>query len=382
MKKEVLDFHKRYFGKTEVKPKFRVSKNTLKLAYTPGVADVVSEIAKNKDNAYLYTAKKNSVAIVTDGTAVLGMGHVGAEAAIPVMEGKAVLFKEFADIDAVPICVHTQDENEIVELVKNISPRFGGIVLEDIDAPKCFEIEERLQDIGIPVVHDDQHGTAIAVYSTLLNATKVLKKDFEELKVVISGAGAAGTAVAKMLVGEGFPLHSRKVKDLIVVDSKGAIYSGRELTNHKEELAKVTNKNGARGNLAEILKGADAFIGLSRAGVLKGEMIKQMNKDPIIFALANPTPEIFPDEAKKAGAAIVATGRSDFPNQVNNILVLPGLFRGALNKRIKQITPEMKMAAALKLASLVKKPTRNKVVVDLVDKRVVKEIAKEVEKFA
>jgi len=383
-KKRTLDLHRRLKGKIAVSSKIKLNEETLSLTYTPGVADVSSEIFRNKRRVYDYTMKGNSVAVVSDGSSVLGLGNIGAEAALPVMEGKAILFKEFAGIDAFPICIKTQEDNEIVEFVKNLAPVFGGINLEDIAAPKCFEIERKLQDIGIPVMHDDQHGTAIVTTAGLLNACKVVKKDFEELKVVVNGAGAAGTAVAKLLACDGVRHGACKsVKDVIVLDSKGAIYQGRgSLIEYKKELAEITNKEKRKGSLKECLLGADVFIGLSRGNLLKPEIVKSMNKNSIVFALANPIPEIMPELAKKAGAKVVATGRSDFPNQVNNVLVFPGIFRGALNARSKKITSDMKSAAVRALAKIVKKPTAKRILPSVFNKEIVRNMAKAVEKAA
>jgi len=381
-KKEALSLHRKFMGKIYVKPKFKLNKKILSLAYTPGVAEVSNEISKNTEKVYDYTIKGNSVAIVSDGSAVLGLGNIGAEAALPVMEGKAILFKEFAGIDAFPICLKTQDTDEIINIVKNIAPVFGGINLEDIKAPKCFTVEAKLQGIGIPVMHDDQHGTAIVVFAGLLNACKVLKKDFEELRVVINGAGAAGSAIAKLLVCVGYKGKlCSSVKDVIVVDSKGSIYRGRkELEDHKRKLAEITNKHNIKGSLQECIKGADVFIGVSKGDVLKESMVRSMGSEPIVFALANPTPEIMPDKAKRVGVKIIATGRNDFPNQVNNALVFPGIFRGALNIRAQKITTIMKLQAAHALASTIVRPGKNNILPSIFDKRVVKNITKAVER--
>lgn len=383
-KKKSLDLHRKFGGKLSVSSKFKLNKEVMNLVYTPGVADVSSEIFKNKKSVWDYTIKKNTVAVVSDGSSVLGLGNIGPEASLPVMEGKAILFKEFAGIDAFPICLNTQDVNEIVSIVKGISPVFGGINLEDIGAPKCFEIEDKLQNIGIPVFHDDQHGTAIVVVAGLINACKVVEKKFSDLSVVINGAGAAGTAIAKMLICDGQKEGiCESVKELIILDSKGAIYSGRkDLKGHKKELAKLTNKKKIKGKLEDCLEGVDVFIGVSRAGLLKGEMVKKMNKNSIVFALANPIPEIMPDEAKKAGAKIVATGRSDFPNQVNNVLVFPGIFRGALDVRAKKITQKMKAAAIKALAGSIKNPTATKILPSIFDKKIPNKIAEAVKKYA
>ena len=384
LKEEALELHKKKHGKLFVKSKIQIkTRQDLSLAYTPGVADVCMEIAKDKKNVYDYTIKQNTVAVVTDGSAVLGLGNIGPEAAMPVMEGKCVLFKELAKIDAFPICLATQNTEDIIKIVKNIEPVFGGINLEDIAAPRCFEIEAALQEIGIPVFHDDQHGTAIVIHAALVNAAKVLGKKIEDLRIVINGAGAAGISVAKLLTCFEINEHvCTSVKDAILCDSKGVIYEGRELDNkYKEELAKITNKSKIRGTLADALVGADVFIGVSKGNVLTKEMIKFMNKDPIIFAMANPTPEIMPQDAAEAGAAIVGTGRSDFPNQINNALVFPGVFRGALDAKATKITNEMKLAAARALAAGAE-PTRERILPDVLDKNVVKLIASAVKKEA
>lgn len=382
--KEALELHRKLRGKFSIKPKVKLTDKLLSLAYTPGVAAVSREIFRRRKLVYDYTIKGNSVAVVSDGSSVLGLGNIGAEAALPVMEGKAILFKEFADIDAFPICLKTQDTDEIIKIVKNIAPVFGGINLEDIESPKCFVIEERLQDIGIPVMHDDQHGTAVVVFAGLLNACKVLKKDFEEIRVIINGAGAAGSAIAKLLVCDGYRgALCNSVKDVIVIDSKGAIYRGRKnLEDYKRKLAGITNKQNVKGGLQECINGADVFIGVSRGSVLKENMVRNMNTEPIVFALANPTPEIMPDKAKNAGAKIIATGRNDFPNQVNNALVFPGIFRGALNIRAQKITAMMKLRAAHALASTIVKPEKNKILPSIFDKRVVKNITQAVERCA
>lgn len=359
-----LAFHREHRGKIEVRSKAPLStKEELSLAYTPGVAEVSHVIGKDIALAYEYTLKRNTVAIVSDGSSILGLGNLGAHAAIPVMEGKAAIFKEFAGVDAFPICVNTQDTEEIIKLVKNIAPCFGGINLEDISAPRCFEIEERLRaELPIPVMHDDQHGTATVVLAGLINALKLRGSQKGMVRVVISGAGAAGTAIAKILLTYGF-------KDVVVCDSQGAIYDGRDgLSGEKILLAYITNRGRKQGGLAEVLHGADIFIGVSRGGVLTKEMVQVMADRPIIFALANPTPEIMPDVAKDAGAFIVATGRSDFPNQINNALVFPGIFRGALDNRIKQFTPEMFIRAAEALAAYVKDPQPDQLLPPLFDK--------------
>ena len=341
--------HKQWNGKIKTCAKAPVkSREDLAIAYTPGVAAPCRIIAEDKEAVYTYTLKANTVAVVSDGSAVLGLGNIGPEAAMPVMEGKCVLFKEFGDINAFPICLSTQDPDEIVAAVKAIAPTFGGINLEDISAPRCFEIEERLKkELNIPVFHDDQHGTAVITMAGMLNALKVVGKKLEDVKIVTSGAGAAGIAIIKLMMSMG-------LKNVIMTDRKGAIYEGREdLNSIKEEMSKITNLDHEKGTLAEVIKGADVFVGVSAPGTLTAEMVKTMAKDPIIFACANPTPEIFPDEAKAAGAAVVSTGRSDFPNQVNNVLCFPGIFRGALDVRASAITEAMKIAAAYAIAGLV-----------------------------
>lgn len=371
---ESLRLHEAKKGKIGIEGKVKLrDKKTLSLAYTPGVAEPCKEIVKDRNNVYKYTFKQNAVAVVSDGSAVLGLGNIGAEAALPVMEGKCLIFKEFANIDAFPLCLKTQDAKEIIETVKNIAPVFAAINLEDIAAPKCFEIEEALRkELDIPVFHDDQHGTAVVVLAGLINALKVTGKN-KNVKVVISGAGAAGIAVAKMLLGYG-------MKNLVLVDSLGVIYDGRKgnMNPAKEEIAKLTNHEKISGSLSDAVDGADVFIGVSAPNILKKEDVEKMNK-PIVFAMANPVPEIMPDEAKKGGAEIVATGRSDFPNQINNALCFPGIFRAALDVRAKSITEEMKLAAAEALASTIN-PTRKKIIPDIFDKRVVKNITKAVKK--
>lgn len=356
LKSEALRFHAKYRGKigTKVLTPIR-NKKDLALAYTPGVGFVSQAVAKNKSLVYDYTLRGHTVAIVTDGSAVLGLGNIGPEGAIPVMEGKAALFKTFANLDAFPICLATQDVNEIVQTVKLLAPVFGAVNLEDIAAPRCFEVEGQLQDLGIPVMHDDQHGTATVVLAGLWNAVKVAGKNMAELKVVVSGAGAAGQAVTKMI--------SNLVGDIIVLDSRGIINRQRtDMDEYKNKLARLTNKNNCQGDLETALSDADIFIGLSKPEVMKPPMIKRMTERPIIFALANPVPEIMPDAAKKAGAYIVATGRSDFPNQINNSLAFPGIFKGALAAKAQRITLEMKQAAAKAIAEMVAIPTVNKII--------------------
>ncbi len=367
-----LELHRKNHGKLEIKSKVPIeTKEDLSLAYTPGVGAVSTEIGKNPSLAAEYTLKKNTVAIVSDGSAILGLGNLGPEAAIPVMEGKAVLFKRFADVDAFPICLATQDVEEIIETVKRIAPVFGGINLEDISAPRCFEIERRLQaELSIPVMHDDQHGTAVVVLAGLINALKLKGLDKNTARVVMSGAGAAGMAVTKLLLKYGF-------KDITVVDSKSAIYRGRtDLTDEKKELSGITNPRDIRGSLSEVIKGSDIFIGVSKAGIVSEEMIRSMNPKPIIFALSNPVPEIMPDIATKAGAFIVATGRSDFPNQINNVLAFPGIFRGALDNNIKQLNDEMFVLAAEGLAATVTEPNPQMILPSVFDKTISGTVAK------
>ncbi len=384
--KESLNLHKKLKGKIEVKTKFEVKdKNDLSLVYTPGVAEVSSQIAKNPEKAYDLTIKNNTVAIVSDGSAVLGLGNIGPYAAIPVMEGKALLFKEYAGINAFPITVETQNTFEIINLVKNIAPVFAGINLEDISAPRCFEIEEALQNIGIPVFHDDQHGTAIVLLAALINATKLAGKKLTDLKVVINGAGAAGTAIANLLMCVGHdPRVCEPVKDIIVCDSVGIISQNRlDIQNNpgKMRLSNITNKKNIDGTLKDALKEADVFIGVSTGKVLKPQMIKVMAEKPIVFAMANPIPEIMPDVAKKAGAFVVGTGRSDFPNQVNNVLAFPGVFLGAIEARAKTITNGMKIGAAFALAGSVKNLTVDNILPSPLDKTVPKIIAKKVKEI-
>ena len=347
--KESLRLHYEWKGKLEVTPRAAVdSKEALSLAYTPGVAQPCLEIQKDINKSYELTRRWNTVAVVTDGTAVLGLGDIGPEAGMPVMEGKCVLFKAFGDVDAIPLCVRSKDVDEIVKTVSLLAGSFGGINLEDISAPRCFEIEKKLKECcDIPIFHDDQHGTAIITLAGLINALKLVGKKIDEVKIVTSGAGAAGIAIIKLLMSMG-------LKNVIMTDRTGAIYKGREGLNPiKQEMAEITNLNCEKGTLAEVIKGADVFIGVSAPGTLTKEMVQTMAKDPIIFACANPIPEIFPDEAKAGGAAVVSTGRSDFPNQVNNVLAFPGIFRGALDVRASDINDAMKVAAAYALAGLV-----------------------------
>lgn len=346
---KALQLHEEWKGKLSTEPKAPLkTREDLALAYTPGVAEPCKEIAKDPEKAYVYTIKQNTIAVVSDGSAVLGLGNIGAKAAMPVMEGKAVLFKEFGDVNAVPICLDTQDTEEIIKTVIHIAPAFGGINLEDISAPRCFEIENRLKEVlDIPVFHDDQHGTAIVVLSGIINALKVVGKKKEDCKIVVNGSGAAGIAITKLLLSYGF-------KTITLCDSKGIISADNDNLNWiKKEMAEVTNLEHKHGTLADAMVGTDIFIGVSAPGSVTQDMVRSMNKDAIIFAMANPIPEIMPEEAKAAGARIVGTGRSDFPNQVNNVVAFPGIFRGALDGRASQITEEMKLAAALAIAGLV-----------------------------
>ena len=346
---KALALHKEWNGKIETTPKCEVkSREDLALAYTPGVAEPCKVIAEDKEAAYQYTIKSNTVAVVSDGSAVLGLGNIGAAAAMPVMEGKAVLFKEFGNVNAFPICLDTQDTEEIIKTVVNIAPAFGGINLEDISAPRCFEIESRLKELlDIPVFHDDQHGTAIVVLAGIINALKVTGKKKEDCKIVVNGAGSAGIAISKLLLRYGFP-------NLTLCDKSGILNKdSKDLNWMQKEMMEVTNLEGKSGTLADAFVGADIFVGVSAPNIVSGEMVASMNKDAILFAMANPTPEIMPDLAKKAGAKVVGTGRSDFPNQVNNVVAFPGIFKGALEGRATQITEEMKLAASLALASLV-----------------------------
>lgn len=368
---ESVELHLKNRGKLAIVSKIPLNdKNDLALAYTPGVSEVCRIIAKDKSLAFTHTMKGNMVAVISDGSAILGLGNLGPEAALPVMEGKCILFKEFAGVDAFPICLDTQDEEEIIKTVKYLAPVFGGINLEDISAPRCFNIEARLKaELNIPVMHDDQHGTATVVLAGLINALKVKGLAKEEAKLVVNGAGAAGLAITSLLLGYGF-------KNIIVCDSQGAIYAGREgLNSEKARIASLTNLNHLRGALIDILPGVDIFIGVSVANALSIEMLALMNKEPIIFALANPVPEIMPDVAKAAGALVVATGRSDFPNQINNVLVFPGVFRGALDHHVTQITDVMLVRAAESLAKLVSNPAADLILPNPFDKEVAKVVA-------
>ena len=384
--KDALALHAKHHGKLEIRSKVPLNnKHDLSVAYTPGVAEVCREIAKDKNLAYKYTMKANTIAIVTDGSAVLGLGNIGGYAAIPVMEGKAILFKEFAGVDAFPICFENY-ETDFTDQVKNIAPVFGGINLEDIAAPKCFEVEDALQDIGIPVMHDDQHGTAVVVLAAVLNACKVTGKKFEDLNVVICGAGAAGYAITRLLRCIGYNPHVvKKVNDVIVCDTQGTIFRGREgLYNNKYKfiLAEETNQRVVNGTLADAMAGADVFIGVSAPQIVTEEMVRSMNRDAVIFAMANPVPEIWPDAAKKGGAVIVGTGRSDFPNQINNVLAFPGIFRGALDARATRITDEMKVAAAHAIADYLPKPGKERILPNILDKDVTVAVAQAVAKAA
>lgn len=346
---ESLQFHKQLRGKLEVSSRVKITnEKDLSLAYTPGVAEPCREIHKDPSTAYLYTRKWNTVAVISDGTAVLGLGDIGPLASLPVMEGKSILFKEFADVDAFPIVIDTKDVNEIVETVVRIAPTLGGINLEDISAPRCFEIEKKLKErLNIPVFHDDQHGTAIIVLSGLMNALKIVNKKVEDLKIIVNGAGSAGTAITKLLLSYG-------AKNIIVCDRAGALNRNSTYSNpYFTELSNITNPNNESGLLCDVIKNADVFIGVSAPNIVSKEMVTSMNSDSILFAMANPTPEIFPDDAKNAGAKVIGTGRSDFPNQINNVLAFPGIFRGALDVRATEINEEMKIAAAHAIADSV-----------------------------
>ncbi len=373
---ESLRIHEQFKGKLTVKSRVAIQdKEDLSIAYTPGVAEPCKKIHDNKQDVYKYTIKGHTVAVVSDGTAVLGLGDIGPEAAMPVMEGKSVLFKEFGDVDAFPICLDTKEPAEIIKTVKYISPTFGGINLEDISSPRCFEIEETLkEELDIPVFHDDQHGTAIVVTAGIINSLRIVKKEWKDLKIVVAGAGAAGLSVCKLLMHFG-------PDDIILTNRKGAVYEGRpDLNPVVAKMAKITNKHKKQGTLADVLVGADIFIGVSGANLVTTEMVKTMNKDAIVFALANPIPEIMPEDAFEGGARIVATGRSDFPNQINNVLVFPGLFRGALMVRSRKIVDDMKVAAARALASLVSDRELNEkyIIPEVFDKRCAKVVAEEV----
>ncbi len=369
-----LDLHEQKKGKIALYAKVPIgSRDDLSLAYTPGVAAVSSAIAQERENVWRYTARGNWVAVVSDGSAVLGLGNIGPEAALPVMEGKAVLFKEFANVDAFPICLATQSADEIIAIVKALAPNFGGINLEDISAPRCFEIEERLKrELDIPVFHDDQHGTAIVVLAGLINACAVSGRNLSEIKVAINGAGAAGTAITRLLLREG-------VNDIVVLDSQGILAQTREdLSDAKRALALITNPDGIRGSLADAVRGRDVFIGVSAPHIMTAEHIATMADDPIIFALANPVPEIMPEEAAKAGVRIMATGRSDYPNQINNVLAFPGIFRGALDARVSAITDDMKVRAAAAIAGCCPNPSPEAFMPSTLDRTVALRVAQAV----
>ncbi len=372
--KRSLEAHKKFGGKVEIKSKMPLdTRDDLSLAYTPGVAQPCLEISENRELAYDYTSKKNTVAVVSDGSAVLGLGNIGPEASLPVMEGKAVLFKKFADVDAIPIVLASQDTEEIITAVKMIAPTVGGINLEDISAPRCFEIEKRLkEELNIPVMHDDQHGTAVVTLAGMINALKVTGKKFENLKVVINGAGAAGIAIIYLLREMG-------VREIMMCDSRGIIYRGRDhLTQIKQDVAGITNDKNIEGSLEDAVKGSDVFIGVSVPGVLTPPMVRSMNDNPIIFAMANPVPEIMPAEATQAGAKIIATGRSDFPNQINNVLAFPGIFRGLLDARSSQLTNEIYIAAARAIADQVAEPNEDQIIPSAFDEGVAPAVAKAV----
>ena len=368
---QALNLHKKLKGKLEIVSKAKIeNKHDLSLIYTPGVAAVSSHLALHKNLTNEYTIKNNFIAVISDGSAVLGLGNIGPEAALPVMEGKCILFKHFANIDAVPIVLSTQDPKEIIKTIIAIAPSFGGINIEDIAAPACFYIEEELKaKLDIPVFHDDQSGASVVVLAGLLNALKVVKKDLNKIKIVVSGAGAAGSSIVKIL-------HKKGANNILVCDRDGIIYKKRSgNTTYKEELAKITNFKIQKGNLSEALKNADVFIGVSSPNLVNQNMVKSMNKNSIIFALANPIPEIMPEKAKHAGALVIATGRSDYPNQVNNSLVFPGVFRGALDHKVKKITMDMLVKAAENLSKLVNKPTVDNIIPSIFDKRVVKVVS-------
>jgi malate dehydrogenase (oxaloacetate-decarboxylating) len=378
--KLALELHEKNKGKIEVISKVSVKcREDLSTAYTPGVAEPCRKIRDDKSEVYRYTAKGNLVAVVTDGTAVLGLGDIGPEAAMPVMEGKSILFKEFGGVDAFPICLDTKDTEEIIKTVRYLAPGFGGINLEDISAPRCFEIERRLkEELNIPVFHDDQHGTAIVVSAGIINALKVVGKQIDQVKAVINGAGSAGISICKLLLSIG-------MKDIILVDKKGALAEGEEWMNDAQKvMAQVTNPENKHGELKDIMEGRDVFIGVSAPGIVTSQMVASMAKDPIIFAMANPTPEIMPDEAKEGGARIIATGRSDFPNQINNVLVFPGIFRGALDAKATDITEEMKIAAAHAIAGIIKEEelTEEYIIPGAFDERVAKAVAEAVKQKA
>lgn len=370
-KKELIKFSEKMGSRIEISTKAKLTKDTLPVVYTPGVAEICQLIHKKPKQASVHTFKKNSVAVVSDGSAVLGLGNIGPLAGLPVMEGKSLLFKELGGIDAVPIVLDTQDTEEIIRTIKNIAPTFGGINLEDISAPRCFEIEDRLkEELKIPVFHDDQHGTAIVVLAGIYNALTVVAKKISKVKIVIAGSGAAGIAIAKLLTKAG-------AKNIILVDRVGAIYSGRKngMNSTKDEIAKITNPQQIKGSLSEVVAGADVFIGVSAPGILTKEDVATMNDKSIVFAMGNPIPEIMPEEAAAGGAHVIATGRSDFPNQINNVLVFPGIFRGALDAGVKKITETHKIKAAKALAALVAKPNRKKIIPNALSPKAAKVVA-------
>ncbi len=376
IKQKALELHEKNQGKLEVVSKVKVNDAMdLALAYTPGVAEPCKKIHEDNELAYKYTNKGNMVAVVTDGSAVLGLGNIGGIAGMPVMEGKSVLFKEFGNVDAFPICLNTQDTEEIINTVKAISPSFGGINLEDIAAPRCFEIEKRLiEELDIPVFHDDQHGTAVIVLSAVINALRIVKKDISDVKIVISGAGAAGIAISNLLTLAG-------AKNNLILNSRGIIDPDDEkLDEARREIARTTNPNKVKGDLKTAMENADIFIGVSAPGILTKEMVSSMNKDAIVLAMANPVPEIYPDEAKEAGARVVGTGRSDYPNQVNNVLVFPGIFRGALDAKADRITDDMKLSAAYAIAHMVEQPVEDRILPEAFNKDVARNVANAVKK--
>lgn len=376
IKQKALELHEKNQGKLEVVSKVKVNDAMdLALAYTPGVAEPCKKIHEDNSLAYKYTNKGNMVAVVTDGSAVLGLGNIGGIAGMPVMEGKSVLFKEFGNVDAFPICLNTQDTEEIISTVKAISPSFGGINLEDIAAPRCFEIEKRLiEELDIPVFHDDQHGTAVIVLSAVINALRIVKKDISDVKIVISGAGAAGIAISNLLTLAG-------AKNNLILNSRGIIDPDDEkLDEARREIARTTNPNKVKGDLTTAMENADIFIGVSAPGILTKEMVSSMNHDAIVLAMANPVPEIYPDEAKEAGARVVGTGRSDYPNQVNNVLVFPGIFRGALDAKADKITDDMKLSAAYAIAHMVEQPTEERILPEAFNKDVARNVANAVKK--
>ncbi|MDU4019558.1 MAG: NADP-dependent malic enzyme, partial [Finegoldia magna] len=375
-KQKALELHEKNQGKLEVVSKVKVNDAMdLALAYTPGVAEPCKKIHEDNELAYKYTNKGNMVAVVTDGSAVLGLGNIGGIAGMPVMEGKSVLFKEFGNVDAFPICLNTQDTEEIINTVKAISPSFGGINLEDIAAPRCFEIEKRLiEELDIPVFHDDQHGTAVIVLSAVINALRIVKKDISDVKIVISGAGAAGIAISNLLTLAG-------AKNNLILNSRGIIDPDDEkLDEARREIARTTNPNKVKGDLKTAMENADIFIGVSAPGILTKEMVSSMNHDAIVLAMANPVPEIYPDEAKEAGARVVGTGRSDYPNQVNNVLVFPGIFRGALDAKADRITDDMKLSAAYAIAHMVEQPVEDRILPEAFNKDVARNVANAVKK--